>query len=86
MSNGSRTILIGTLIGAAVGGAIAWGYQAFTADEEESANSAFGLRFQADAGDMIKLAIAAVPLVRMVTNLFVPEDDTTITIPGENDR
>jgi hypothetical protein len=85
VSSTSRTILIGSLIGAAIGGAIAWAYQEFASDEEEEgADSMSGFRFQADAGDIMKVAIAAIPLVRMVTNLFVPVNDTTITLPKQD--
>lgn len=83
MSNTNRTILLGSLIGAAIGGAIAWAYSEFVADEEVKVSSTPGFKFQADAGDIIKLSIAVIPLVRMITNMFVPVD-TTASLPGED--
>jgi hypothetical protein len=82
----SRTILIGSLIGAAVGSAIAWAYHEFTTDEEEAAGSRSRLQFQADAGDMVKLGFAVIPLVRMVTKLFVPVDETPASLSAAGDR
>ncbi len=76
MSNTSRTILLGGLIGAAVGGAIAWAYSELRADDEIKVSSTPGFKFQADAGDILKLGIAVIPLVRMITNMFVPVDTT----------
>ena len=90
MSNMSRTILIGSLIGAAVGGAIAWAYHEFTTDlatdEEDAAGSRSRLQFQADAGDMVKLGFAVIPLARMVTKLFVPVDETPASLSTASDR
>jgi hypothetical protein len=83
----SRTILIGSLIGAAVGGAIAWAYHEFTTGEEDAAGSRSRLQFQAGASDMVKLGFAAIPFVRMLTNLFVPVDETpaSLSTPGDRD-
>ncbi len=83
MSNNSRTILIGSLIGAAVGGAIAWAYNAFGDDEGVNATSTPNFKFQGDAGDLMKLGLAVIPLVRVVTNMFVPIN-TTASLPEDD--
>jgi hypothetical protein len=82
----SRTILIGSLIGAAVGGAIAWAYHEFATDDEGAAGSRTRLQFQADAGDVVKLGIAVIPIVRMITHLFVPVDETPVSLPTNGGR
>jgi hypothetical protein len=77
VSNRSRVILIGGLVGAAIGAAVGFIYSELSADEEalSSPASRTGLQFRGDSGDLIKLGFAVIPLVRLITNMFVPVEE-----------
>jgi hypothetical protein len=74
-----QSILIGGLIGGIIGVMIGWVYSEFTEEHTTlpvtgSAAANLGLKFRADGGDLLKLGIAVIPVVRMLTKMFVPVD------------
>jgi len=71
-----QSILIGGLIGGALGALAGWFFS--TAAERKADDFAFkrpagsGLQFQGDSGDLLKFGLAVIPIVRLLTNMFVP--------------
>jgi gas vesicle protein len=76
VSNRSRVILIGSLVGAAIGAAVGFIYSELSAEEERAIMTPrSGLRFRGDPGDLVKLGFAVIPLVKLITNMFVPAEE-----------
>lgn len=73
MSNSNKAILIGGLVGAALGITAAWAY--VKVQEEKlppQLTDGRQMRLQAGAPDYVKIAIALLALIRQVTDLFKP--------------
>lgn len=73
MNSRNAAILIGAVVGAAIGGTAAWSY--VKAQEEKSLTRLGGqadVQFQAGAADYVKIGVALLALVRQVTDLFRP--------------
>jgi hypothetical protein len=68
-----KALIIGGLVGAALGTTAAWAY-AKTQESKlpVSAQAEGQLKLQAGAGDYVKIAVTLVALVRQVVDLFKP--------------
>jgi hypothetical protein len=73
VSNRKKAILIGGLVGAALGITAAWAY-AKVQEEKLTPQLADGreLRLQAGAPEYVRIGIALLALIRLVTELFKP--------------
>ena len=79
MSRRYQAILIGGLIGGIIGAVIGWVYGEFSGEDTtlpgtRSGATKQGLKLQAEIGDWLKLGLAAIPVFRMMRNMFVPAD------------
>jgi hypothetical protein len=71
VSSRNTAILIGGLVGAALGATAAWAYtQAQTGKQPAAAAAGQQLRLQAAAPDYVKIAVSLVGLLRQVVDLF----------------
>ena len=73
MSNRNTAIIIGGLVGAAVGVTAAWAY-AKVQEEKLAPELADGrqIRLQAGASEYVKIGIALFALLRQITEMFKP--------------
>ena len=73
MSYRYKAIIIGALVGAALGGAAAWGYAVAQEGKLASSQGTPGqLQLQAGAGDYVKIAVTLVALLRQLVDLYKP--------------
>jgi hypothetical protein len=79
-------MMIGGLIGAAVGVAAAWAYVR-TGNRSALAGNRVGYRPQVSSGDLMKLAITAIPVVRLVVDLLKPPAEAAMPLAeGEQQK
>lgn len=75
MKSSSRTtaIIIGAIVGAALGGAAAWAYAKAQENKvPDRLTSGVQYRYEAGAPEFVKIGLAVLALVWQVTDLFKP--------------
>ncbi|OIO92754.1 MAG: hypothetical protein AUK03_09375 [Anaerolineae bacterium CG2_30_64_16] len=73
VSSRNKLIIVGGLIGAAIGAIAAWAYSQNQDDKRlDSQHKAGALRLKAGAPEYVKIGMAVLALVRQVAELFKP--------------